>query len=177
MRVPALLLVLLAAGCAGSPPQLAHAPDPGDVRLTGGGELTDGDTAAIAYDRKLVPAGAQASVTAESTGGQTLTSLVVEGLLPTRPYGAHLHTKPCGKTGEDAGPHYQHEPGQASVRNEVWLDFTTDSSGAGRATARNAWSLDSGRLPGSLVIHARHTTSSGPDAGAAGDRLACVTLK
>ncbi|MFG1945230.1 superoxide dismutase [Nonomuraea sp. NPDC048826] len=175
-RLPVLLLVLLAAGCGASPPQLAQPAGPPATTLNGGGEFTaDGDSA-IRYDRKLVPGGAQASVTAESSGGQTITSLVVEGFLPRRAYGAHLHTAPCGKAATDAGPHYQHRPGPASADNEIWLDLKTDTSGTGRATARHPWGFDPAAPPRSLVLHAKPTETSGPDAGDAGDRIACLTI-
>ncbi|HEX4817428.1 MAG TPA: hypothetical protein VFV66_32200 [Nonomuraea sp.] len=183
MRVPAFLVVLLAAACAAPPAPLQEAQGPravspeGQVNLSASGEFTDDDTAAIAYDRKLVPKGAQASVTVESAGGTTRTSLIVEGLLPNRRYGAHLHTKPCGRQPEDSGSHYQHHPGQVNPSSEVWLDFTTDGEGAGRSSSRNAWMLDPDRLPGALVIHASPTVTSGPKIGDAGARMACLTLR
>ncbi|SDK22899.1 superoxide dismutase family protein [Nonomuraea jiangxiensis] len=186
MRVPAFLLVLLTAagagGCAGAPAPLQNAPGtspatPGtETTLTGGGEFTSADTSAIAYDRKLAPKGSQASVTAESTAKETRTSLVVEGLRPNRTYGAHLHAKPCGKRPDDSGPHFQHHPGQINPASEVWLDIKTNASGTGRSTARNEWALDPTKLPGSLVIHAKPTVTSGPKVGTAGDRVACLTL-
>ncbi|WP_336206177.1 superoxide dismutase family protein [Nonomuraea sp. LPB2021202275-12-8] len=176
MRLPALLLALLAVGCSGAPVQLAHPAAQKATMLKGGGEFTAFGPDAVTYDRRLVPAGAQASLTTESTPGQTITSLVVEGFLPRRAYGAHLHTKPCGRKGDDAGPHYQHMTGQVNPASEVWLDLTTDDSGAGHATARHAWHLDAAGAPRSLVVHARHTTTTGPDAGTAGDRIACLTL-
>ncbi|MCK2212540.1 superoxide dismutase family protein [Actinomadura sp. ATCC 31491] len=191
MRVPASLLVLLAAaGCAGPPaPMQAKGPSPratsseetgpaGDVvSLSGAGEFTGSDTRAIAYDRKLVPAGAQASVTVESSAGQSRASLVVEGLLPGRRYGAHLHAKACGREPDEAGPHFQHHPGQVDAASEYWLDVTTDGEGSGRATVRHEQGLTAGRLPGSLVIHAGPTVTSGPQAGQAGDRVACLSLR
>lgn len=189
---PVLLLAVLAA-CGGGQdahPPGAHAPDPGaepasttasgtsgPVKLTGSGQFAATGTSAVTYDPELVPVGATASLTAESTAGRTLTSLVVEGFLPNRGYGAHLHTRPCGRTGDDAGPHYQHQPGRASAANEVWLDLTTDAAGSGRATARHPWHFAQDRPPGSLVIHATLTKSTGPEAGAAGARLACLTLR
>lgn len=180
MRVPALMLVLLTAtACAGPPAPLQQVTKPSpaeEVTLSGGGEFTTDNTAAIAYDRRLVPEGAQASLTAESSGSATRTSLVVEGLLPHHHYGAHLHTAPCGTDSDDAGGHYQHDPGHASAASEVWLDVTTDGSGAGRSTARNSWRLDAATAPKSLVIHARGTKKSGPRAGDAGPRVACLTL-
>ncbi|MGN9838829.1 superoxide dismutase family protein [Nonomuraea sp. H19] len=188
MRVPAMLLVPLAAGtvaCAGPPAPLQKAPGPsergtaqnGQVSLSAAGDFSDTDTSAIAYDRKLVPKGAQASVTVESSGGHTRTSLVVEGLLPNRRYGAHLHVKPCGRKPNDSGPHYQHQPGKINAASEVWLDVTTDGEGAGHSTARNNWALDPDNLPGSLALHSKSTVTSGPQAGQAGDRVACLTLR
>ncbi|MFI7129633.1 superoxide dismutase family protein [Nonomuraea sp. NPDC050153] len=183
MRVPALLLIMLTAACAGPPAPLqqvmgpSEGPTGGAIRLAGEGEFTASDTSAIAYDRKLAPKGAQGSAHVESADGKTRTTLVVEGLLPNRHYGAHLHDKPCGKKPEEAGPHYQHTAGEVSAASEVWLDFTTDGEGAGRSTARNDWVLDPAKLPGSLVIHAKATKTSGPEVGTAGDRVACLTLK
>ncbi|WP_169789147.1 superoxide dismutase family protein [Nonomuraea candida] len=180
--MPASLLVLLTAlagGCAGPPAPVQNvktAPDE-TINLHSAGEFTEGDTAAIAHDRKLAPQGAQASVTVESGRGETRTSLVVEGLLPDRRYGSHLHAKPCGKKPADSGPHYQHHPGQINPQSEVWLDFTTDGEGVGRSSARQNWVLERDKLPGSLVIHAKPTVTSGPQAGQAGDRVACLTLK
>lgn len=187
---PAVLFALLAAGCAQTA-QTASDPTPSassshgshasKVTVSGGGQFTDNDSAAIAYDRKLAPEGAQASLTAESVGGKTVSSLVVEGMLPDRHYGAHLHAKPCGAKPDDAGPHYQHathgaDAKKASEKNEVWLDLKTDKSGTGRATSRQSWALDPANLPRSLVLHAEPTKKSGPETGSAGPRVACLTL-
>ncbi|GAB2934523.1 hypothetical protein ACFMQL_06445 [Nonomuraea fastidiosa] len=181
MRVPAFLLILAASAtaCAGpsAPVQNAKTAPDDTINLSAAGEFTTDDTAAIAYDRKLAPEGAQASVTVESSGGETRTSLTVEGLLPDRAYGAHLHTKPCGTKPDDSGPHYQHQPGKIDPVSEVWLDFTTDSEGKGTSSSRNAWNLDAAKLPGSLVIHSKATVKSGPKVGTAGDRVACLTLE
>ena len=179
VRVSALMLVLAAAGCAQSPadpagdaahtasPSVASAP----TSLTGAGEFAKRTTAAIVYDRKFVPKGAQASLTAESADGKTVTSLVVEGLLPDHRYGAHLHVAPCGTHPRDAGAHFQHVAGRADASSEVWLDLKTDGSGAGRATARHDWPL-TGPLPQSLVLHATATAPTAPPA----PRVACLTL-
>ncbi|MGP3960128.1 superoxide dismutase family protein [Nonomuraea sp. 3N208] len=186
MRVPTILFILLAAAgtgaCAGPSAPLQNAPERGAskdsrVTLSAAGDFTPSDTDAIVYGRKLAPKGAQASVTAESSDGQTRTSLVVEGFLPNHTYGAHLHNKPCGQKPDDSGPHYQHQPGRIDPVSEVWLTVATDGAGAGRSTARNAWALDAARLPRSLVIHAKPTVTSGPKAGQAGDRVACLTLR
>ncbi|MEV1168184.1 hypothetical protein [Nonomuraea sp. NPDC049784] len=183
MRVPALLLVMLTAACAGSPAPLqdlagpSEVPPTGEIKLSGAGEFTPSDTSAIVYDRKLVPRGAQASAAVESSGNKTRTSLVVEGMLPNHRYGAHLHAKPCGAKPDDSGPHYQHHRGEISPTSEVWLDVTTNGDGAGRSSARNDWALDPADLPGSLVIHSQGTKTSGPEVGTAGTRVACLTLK
>jgi Cu-Zn family superoxide dismutase len=186
MRLPALMLVLLAAGCAQSAPAPTGAAPPvaapiasggvSNVALSGSGEFAPDSTGAIVYDRTLTPEGAQASVTAESRGGKTLTSLVVEGFLPNHRYGAHLHTNPCGPRAADAGGHYQHQVNHASRKSEVWLDVTTDASGAGRATARQKWAFDPVHPPRALVIHASPTKTKGIQAGTAGARIACLTL-
>ncbi|MEU7830689.1 hypothetical protein [Nonomuraea sp. NPDC049129] len=181
-RSAALLLALAVAGCAQSPADpeadapvgnAVHSSDAAaaPTTLTGAGVFKPRTTMAIVYNRKLVPKGAQASVTAESTGGKTVTSLVVEGLVPNHRYGAHLHVAPCGKGPADAGAHFQHIAGRADATSEVWLDLKTDGSGAGRATARHDWPL-TGEVPHSLVLHARPTTPSEQPA----PRIACLTL-
>ncbi|SDH40164.1 superoxide dismutase, Cu-Zn family [Sinosporangium album] len=193
MRVAALLMAILTTGCgaaqeAGRPE--AHDPTPTvhpmAIRLTGGGtfEPYKPGATAVAYDPKLVPKGAEGAVVSESVDSTTVSTLTVKGMLPSRTYGAHLHTKPCGAKPDDSGPHYQHAqtPGapshhMANPHNEVWLDFTTDGTGAGTATARQSWAYTPDRLPGSLIIHERKTTPEGPEAGTAGARVACLTLK
>ncbi|GAA5055832.1 Cu-Zn family superoxide dismutase [Thermocatellispora tengchongensis] len=170
----------------GSPtsPVSPGTPEPGGLRLSGGGPLTpykEGNKA-VAYDAKLVPQGARAEITVTTTGGETVSELTVSGLVPNRRYGSHLHAKACGPKPDASGPHYQHThtPGPSHLAanpvNEVWLDFTTDASGAATSTARQPWPLKRGHLPKSLVIHADPTVTSGPSAGSAGDRVACVTL-
>ncbi|WP_431899662.1 superoxide dismutase family protein [Nonomuraea sp. bgisy101] len=173
MRLPTLMLALLPLGaCAAPTTALVPTPHEG-VRISGGGEFSTKDTSAIVYDTKLAPSGAQASVTVESADGQTRTSFVAEGLLPDRKYGVHLHTKPCGLKPDDSGPHFQHAHASPSATNEVWLDITTDRSGAATSAARNPWALTPDRVPHSLVIHASATATD----GTAGARVACLTLK
>lgn len=140
---------------------------------------------AVTYDTELVPPGSLAvvaSVFSESTG--TITELEVRGLVPDREYGAHVHVDPCGPSGDDAGPHYQHEqdpeqpstdPAYANPDNEVWLDFTTDDKGAASARSEVDWAYGD-RKPGSVVIHERHTSTGEGEAGAAGARLGCITV-
>lgn len=172
MRLPALLAILLVAGCSQSTAAPSTSPEAA-VRLSAGGQFAAKGTTAIVYDGKLAPDGSQASATVESSPGRTVSSLVVEGLLAKRTYGAHLHVNPCGAKPDDAGPHFQHQQGHADAANEVWLDVRTDEAGMGRATAAHEWGFPAGRVPGSIVIHAQPTKAD----GTAGSRVACLTLK
>src|SRR5262249_6364669 len=110
-RAAALLLlvpVALAGGCArpagGTPPSEA----PRVISAAGTFAAYKPGTTAVTYDPAAVPPGAHATVTITSTATNTRVELTVAGLRPNRGYGAHLHTNPCGPTGADAGPHYQH---------------------------------------------------------------------
>ncbi|MBG0832500.1 superoxide dismutase family protein [Planomonospora sp. ID67723] len=186
MRLPVVLSVaaLLAAACGtqqaahpvGHPP--AKSTQAAEVRLAGEGRFGAPATGgpAIAYDGKLVPRGASARVTAVSGAVLATSTVVVEGFLPDRTYGVHLHVNPCGADPEAAGPHYRHVHTHASADNEVWLDFTTDSEGAATATSRQDWAFPPGKAPRSMVIHAQRTKATGAKAGTAGPRVACVTL-
>jgi superoxide dismutase, Cu-Zn family len=142
---------------------------------------------AITYDPKLVPPGATATVTIAQGPANAEVRLAVSGLLPSRSYGAHLHVNPCGPSGADAGPHYQHQhdpaaspskpsvnPSYANPRNEVWLDFTTGRDGKASVTAVQPWTFTV--IPRSLVIHAVHTRTMPGESGDAGTRVACLTL-
>lgn len=139
--------------------------------------------AAITYNAQLVPTGAKAVVAASVADGKTQVTLTVSGLLPSRMYGAHAHTKACGAKAADAGPHYQDkkdtvqpsvDPAFANPGNEVWLDFTTNDKGEATATTTVPWAFRKGEA-NSVVIHANHTSTEHGKAGTAGDRLACVT--
>jgi len=144
---------------------------------------------AITYDPKVVPPGATAQVSIARTAKGTTVRLTAAGLVPRRAYGAHLHTRPCTATPADAGPHYQHspdpmaaaspppaDPAYANPRNEVWLDFTADTSGAATVTASQDWAFDEAEPPRSLIVHAEHTRTVAGKAGTAGPRVACLTL-
>ncbi|GAA4187747.1 hypothetical protein GCM10022252_21830 [Streptosporangium oxazolinicum] len=191
MRILGVLaaVALLCAGCgeqvaathpAGHGPSAGAATTPGarEIRLGGGGTFTGPAprASAIVYDTALVPPRASARVTVESGAVLATATVSVKGMLPGRTYGAHLHVNACGYQPEDAGPHYQHSHTHASAENEVWLDFTTDLRGDATATTTQDWALVPGRLPRSLVIHAEPTRTAGAEAGAAGPRVACVTL-
>jgi superoxide dismutase, Cu-Zn family len=137
------------------------------------------------YDSTLVPVGATAAVTAGEAGTSTNVTLEVTGLQPNRQYGAHAHTKPCGGDGKDAGPHFQFtpdpvtpsvDPAYANNVNEIWLDFTTDAAGAGRATATVPWVFPADRRAASVIIHAMSTSTEPGKAGGAGNRAACITV-
>jgi Cu-Zn family superoxide dismutase len=144
---------------------------------------------AVTYDPEVVPPGATAQVNIARTAQGTTVRLTAGGLVPRRAYGAHLHTRPCTATPDDAGPHYQHspdpkaaasppsvDPAYANPRNEVWLDFTADASGAATVTARQSWTFDEVEPPRSLIVHAEHTRTVAGKAGTAGPRVACLTL-
>ncbi|GAA2878415.1 hypothetical protein GCM10010517_40440 [Streptosporangium fragile] len=180
------VVALLGTGCGGravASHPAGHTPGPSvtaGVRLAGGGTLAPPAprAAAIVYDTALVPAGAAVRVTAESGAVLAASTVTVSGMLPHRTYGVHLHVNPCGRTPDDAGPHYRqsHSHTHASAETEVWLDVTTDAGGGGTATATQDWAFQPGRPPRSLVIHAEPTRTSGAEAGSAGPRVACVTL-
>ena len=69
--------------------------------------------------------------------GKTIVDLNVEGLHPNEKYPAHVHNLPCGEKG--GGGHYQHEKGgKVDDVNEIWLTFTSDSSGVGSSQAEHS---------------------------------------
>ncbi|MEU4236425.1 superoxide dismutase family protein [Actinoplanes sp. NPDC026619] len=140
---------------------------------------------AITYDPAVVPAGATATLTITTTGYGTEVALAVTGLTANRMYGAHLHTAPCAADPDAAGPHYQNHPDPvtpsvnpvyANPRNEIWLDFTADTTGAATTSVHHGWSFRPSAPPRSVVLHAEHTHTAAGEAGKAGARLACLTL-
>lgn len=141
---------------------------------------------AITYSPELVPVGATARVTSETSGNSSAVTLAVSGLVPNRTYGSHAHAKACGPAPADSGAHFQHQadprtpsvdPAYANPGNEVWLDFTTDASGAATVTAtQEEWAFAEQAAPQSVVIHANPTATEPGKAGTAGDRLACVSV-
>lgn len=141
--------------------------------------------AAITYDPAVVPPGATVELDSRASAGRMWVQLAVNGMIPRRTYGAHLHTAPCTGLPAAAGPHYQHEadpstpsvdPAYANARNEVWLDFTADTQGAATAMATEGWTFDRAHRPRSLVVHAERTRTGKGVAGTAGARVACLTL-
>jgi superoxide dismutase, Cu-Zn family len=108
-------------------------------------------------------------------GGQTLVSLHVDGLPAGRSFGAHLHRDSCSAA--FGGPHYQApDPthpvaANADADHEVWLDFTANAAGRGRALAVVPFEVQRGAR--AVVIHQGDHTMVG---GTAGQRLACIDV-
>ncbi|MDN5860196.1 MAG: superoxide dismutase family protein [Pseudonocardia sp.] len=178
---PAVLLLVTGLSACGATPGAASARVvEKDIQFT-----AQPGSGGVTYDQALVPVGAQATVTATTTGGGETVTLALRGILPDRRYGAHVHTKPCGPTGAAAGPHFQFEvdpvqpsvdPRYANSTNEVWLDLTTDGSGAGTATATVSKVFPTDRRPKSVIVHAMPTATDPGKAGTAGARAACVDV-
>ncbi|GAA1993074.1 superoxide dismutase [Amycolatopsis minnesotensis] len=182
--LPAALSALALTAFAATPADATPASTIHTVSVHGTfGAYRPGATAST-YQPALVPPGSSAHVFSISSGTLgTSTALAVSGLVPGHHYGAHVHTKPCGATGDAAGPHYQFaqdpvtpsvDPAYANPRNEIWLDFTADATGTGFARSRVGWQFGE-RRAGSVVIHESHTHTDPGHAGTAGARLACVT--
>ncbi|OZM70145.1 superoxide dismutase [Amycolatopsis antarctica] len=190
--LPTVMTTLLATSAAliastGSAAAASEAPRIGVGLVHAGGTFAEfaPGAAASTYDQALVPVGAQARVVVSSRSFLgTTTLLSVRGLVPDREYGAHAHTKPCGATGDAAGPHFQHEqdpvtpsvdPAYANPDNEIWLDLTTDAVGNAVAVSTVDWGFDERRAM-SVVIHETHTHTDPGHAGMAGKRPACVNV-
>lgn len=143
-------------------------------------------TSAFTYDQAHVPAGAKITVNAVYPGrNKTIVTLRVRGLLPNHEYGSHAHQKACGPLATDAGGHYQNvvdpvqpsvDPKYANSRNEIWLDFTTDRRGNGWAYSVVKWQFGA-RRAGSVVLHDHHTATAPGQAGTAGPRYGCLTVR
>lgn len=107
--------------------------------------------------------------------GKTLVNLHVDGLPAGRAFGAHLHRDGCATS--FGGPHYQAPDPAAPVAanadpdHEVWLDFTTNAQGRGRALAAVPFEVQPGSR--AVVIHQGAHTMTG---GTAGQRLACIDV-
>ncbi len=179
----AILVVLALSGIAAVG---AGRADDDRVRLlVGSGTPTmEGADGAFRYDDDLVPEDAALALLSVSGAGSTRTVLRVSGLLAARTYGAHLHVNSCATDPATAGPHYQQvpDPQQPSVdpayvnpTNEVWLDLHTNGDGGAVSFASNPWMYHD--LPGSLVLHAEATRTAPGEAGMAGPRIACLSLR
>ena len=179
--VAALLTLSACSAASASSTQMADSAHSVQVSAT----FAPAPGTAITYDPGLVPVGAQGTVDAASGTTGTSVTLSVKGLLPGRSYGAHAHTEPCGTTGAAAGPHYQNtvdpvqpsvDPRYANPDNEIWLDLTTDASGAGTARTAVTWDFDGQRRARSVVVHAMPTATGPGQAGTAGNRAACISI-
>ena len=184
--LPGVLGVLLLAGCAGTTDGVEPAASTSSVHSVQVSEtFQTGTGPAITYDEELVPAGARGAVQSRSGEGTTTVMLAFRSLAPQRFYGAHVHSRRCGERSEDAGPHFQYSPDPvqpsidptfANPQNEIWLDFTTDATGAGSAESTVAWTFPNDRRPGSVIVHAMQTSTEPGKAGTAGDRVACISV-
>lgn len=193
LAVAGTVVALTPVACA----QGAHPPAPAGqagtsaMVLSGGGALTNPSPTAkiVTYNPTLAPVGASLTASLTPSEHSTVAMLMVTGLLPNRGYAVHAHTKACGLTGEDAGPHYQDRidpaatpqapsvnPEYANPRNEIWLDVRTNAEGSGTSRVTVPF-IFADRTPGSIVVHEATTTATDPGhAGTAGARLACLTL-
>lgn len=182
-----LVAVFALSGCGAAAAAVPPAPD--SVRThessVSATFLADPDGKAITYDSALVKPGSRGAVQTRSANGATTVKLAVRELQRNRVYGAHAHTKPCGATGDVAGPHFQNtvDPVQPSVdpkytnpKNEIWLDFTTDDKGAGSAETTVGWEFPDDRRAKSVIIHAMGTATEAGKAGTAGARAACINV-
>ncbi|MCC9710481.1 superoxide dismutase family protein [Streptomyces sp. MNU76] len=140
---------------------------------------------AVTYNADLVPVAGRVQVKEElRRDGGTRVELRLRDLVANRAYGAHVHTKPCGRLPADAGPHYQDEadpkqpsvdPAYANPENEVWLDVRTNEDGSARSVAVVDWRFREGGAR-SVVLHEAATSTHEGHAGTAGARLACVNV-
>lgn len=182
-----LVGVLALAGCKADTALIPPPPPPpppvhnADVSAT----FEPGPGPAITYDEELVAAGSRVAVEARPVGGSTTVKLAVRGFEPDHHYGAQVHTRSCGAAPDDAGPHFQYDvdPVQPSVdpaftnpQNEIWLDLTTDDTGAGTAETTVAWVFPDDRRPGSVVIGATPTTTGSQAADPVAARAGCVSV-
>ncbi|GGM30361.1 superoxide dismutase family protein [Dactylosporangium sucinum] len=191
--VGVVVVLLLVGGCSGGgdgpdKPIAASVSGPAAVVVKGTFTPASGappGTTAFLYDPSVVKGTGSAQLAIREDGGHTKVRLDVNGFVPNRGFGAHLHAKPCGPSPEAAGGHFQHQPDPspgaadpqyANPNNEIWLDFTTNDQGHGEATAEQDWELTPEHRPGSLVIHAATTMTSPGVAGTAGARVACMTI-
>ncbi|MFD4672199.1 superoxide dismutase [Lentzea sp. NPDC058450] len=179
------LAVVIAAGLvfAGAGP--AHAAPAPVAHASAKFETYSAAARAVTHDPVKVPVGAKITVVGVPTiGGGTTVLLVLNGLLPNRAYGAHVHVKACGAAPADSGPHFQHvedpvqpsvDPAYANARNEIWLDAHTDANGFAQSSSTVDWQFTE-RHAQSVVLHNEHTHTAPGEAGTAGPRLGCVNV-
>ena len=102
----------------------------------------------------LVPTGATARVHAVQTGsGTTVATLHVRGLQPHTTYAVHAHTGTCSTNPATSRGHYMDDPsGAVDPHNELWLGFTTNAAGNGRAQTVVEWQFRPGGAQ-SITFH------------------------
>src|SRR5690606_6964589 len=184
--LPGLLGALLADGCGTPDTVIQPAAATTSTRSVQVSEtFQEGPGPAVTDDQALVPAGAGGAVQARSGEGTTTVRLAVRGVERNRVYGAHVHMKPCGPEPDSAGPHFQYsvdpaqpstDPTFANPQNEIWLDVTTDDTGAGSTESTVAWTFPPDRRPKSVVLHDHATSHEPGEAGEAGARVACINV-
>jgi Cu-Zn family superoxide dismutase len=131
---------------------------------------------AFTYDEQGVARGATATVEAFYPGdGTVAVTLELRGLQPFRTYGAHAHVGACTEAPAGAGGHWHFSDAGADPleEREIWLDVTTDEQGFAKSVALRSHEIPAGDRPMSVVVHALPTDHV---TGAAGARLACVTV-
>ncbi len=121
-----------------------------------GGSSSGGDSVSGSFEAlPEAPAGdkglaGEAELT-RSDGG-TEVKIELTGLEPETAYVAHLHTGGCAGS-DPGGPHFQFEKGGAEEPpNEIHLEFESDGSGAGEASAKSEREVPEGEA-GSVVVH------------------------
>ena len=137
--LPLLLIAAAALGLAA-----CGSSDSGDETVSGSFEALP---EAPAGDKN---AGGEAELT-RSDGGTDL-KIELTGLEPEAEYVAHLHTGGCAGS-DPGGPHFQFEKGGSEEPpNEIHLEFESDASGAGEASATSKKEVPEGEA-GSVVVH------------------------
>ena len=131
---------------------------------------------AFTYDEQG-PGRARRPPSRRSTSGDGTIAVTLElrGLQPFRTYGAHAHVGACTEAPAGAGGHWHFSDAGADPleEREIWLDVTTDEQGFAKSVALRGHDIPAGDRPMSVVVHALPTDHA---TGAAGARLACVTV-
>ncbi len=171
------------AGQASADAPASAAPDP-PVVVSEAFEPANSGASALTYNHRLVPVGARATVVSVASQRGTATLLAINGLVPDRHYGAHVHMNRCGPAPDDSGSHTQWHPDPvqpsvnpkyANPHNEIWLDFTTDRLGSAVAASEVTWPVNQ-KMARSVVIHEHGTSTAPGHAGEAGPRVACIDV-
>jgi Cu-Zn family superoxide dismutase len=186
--VPATLIIACSPNEQPAPPGTSSETSQVERSYTGTLAAPANANGAFTYNPSA-PAGAQLTVNITSGDASTTVELIAKDLAPNRGYAVHAHTKPCGPTGNDAGPHYQNtidpaatpekpstDPAYANPQNEIWLDIRVDATGSGTSKTTVPFTFTD-RAPASVVVHEKETTATHHgEAGTAGGRLACITV-